>query len=233
MAQLQDHICDVRSRISQAARKAGRGPEDITLVAVTKTVEADVINEAIRLGIKNIGENRVQEIRRKYEAIDHRQGGKWHLIGHLQTNKVKYIIDKVDLIHSVDSYRLAEEINKQAERSHKTMDILVQVNVSGEESKFGISAEQCHPLLTAIAPLPHIKVRGLMTMAPYADNPEQARPYFKRLKDLAIDIKTKKVDNINMDYLSMGMTGDFEVAIEEGANIVRIGTALFGKRSQI
>lgn len=230
MLQLQENIQNIKERIARAAAKAGKSESDIQLVAVTKTVNADVINEAIRLGIQNIGENKVQEIMNKYDAIDRNSDVRWHLIGHLQTNKVKYIIDKVALIHSVDSYKLASEINKRAKKIGRIMDILIQVNVSEEESKFGIKVEECQPLIEEIAKLSNIKVKGLMTIAPYVENPENVRPIFRKLKKLSIDIMDKNIDNISMEYLSMGMTGDFEVAIEEGANIVRIGTAIFGKR---
>ncbi|MDK2810625.1 MAG: dependent protein [Petroclostridium sp.] len=230
MTQLKDNISNIRTRIAQAAERAGRNAEEITLVAVTKTVDAGIINEAIKLGINHIGENKVQEIIQKYDLIDRTQGVKWHLIGHLQTNKVKYIVDKVDLIHSIDSVKLAMEVNKRAEKINKIMEVLIQVNVAGEESKFGISVEQCDEFVKEISRLPNIRVKGLMTIAPYTQDPEEVRPYFRKLKDLSIDIKQKKYDNVDMEYLSMGMTGDFEVAIEEGANIVRVGTAIFGQR---
>lgn len=226
--ELTSNINDVRQRIEKAAVKSGRKPEDITLVAVTKTVDAEIINQALHLGIKDIGENKVQEIQNKYGLV--KQEVNWHLIGHLQTNKVKYIIDKVQLIHSVDSFKLAEEINHRAKAIGKMMDILIQVNVSEEESKYGIKTTECEELIKAISALTNIKVRGLMTIAPYVSNPEGVRIYFRQLKNLSIDIGQKNYDNITMDYLSMGMTGDFEVAIEEGANIVRIGTAIFGRR---
>lgn len=227
--QLKRNIQEIQNRIARAAERSGRTFEDISLVAVTKTVEPDIINQAIQLGIHHIGENKVQEIMKKYDMINS-SGLKWHLIGHLQTNKVKYIIDKVDMIHSVDSYKLAVEIDKRAKKINKIMDILIQVNISGEESKYGIQPDECHAVIQDICKLPNVKVRGLMTIAPYTDDAETVRPYFRDLKKLFIDIAEKNYDNVSMDYLSMGMTGDFEVAIEEGANIVRIGTAIFGPR---
>lgn len=230
MNHLKDNIININSRIAKAAQKAGKSADDITLVAVTKTIDEAIINKAISLGIKNIGENKVQELLSKYDIIDKKENVQWHLIGHLQRNKVKYIIDKVDLIHSVDSMRLAAEINKRAEKANKLMNVLIQVNVSREESKFGVGVEQCTELIEQISQLPHIRIKGLMTIAPYTQDPEEVRPYFRMLRNLSIDIKQKKYDNVDMEYLSMGMTGDFEVAIEEGANIVRIGTAIFGER---
>lgn len=227
---LKDNIESIQNRIAHAAQKAGRAPEEILLVAVTKTVDADTINQAVELGIKHLGENRVQEIQSKYPLVKSGSEIKWHLIGHLQTNKVKYIIDKVHMIHSVDSYKLAVEINNRAKKIDRIMDILVQVNISGEESKYGIRKDECYELMNNISKLSNLKVKGLMTIAPLVQDPEEARPYFRDLKKLSIDIMEKSYDNISMDYLSMGMTGDFEVAIEEGANIVRIGTAIFGHR---
>ncbi len=233
MTVLHNNIKNVKERISNAATRSGRNPEDITLIAVTKTMDIDIMNQAIGLGVRDIGENRVQEIQRKYDFVDSTQETKWHLIGHLQTNKVKYIIDKVNLIHSVDSYKLATEINNQATKHNKVMDILMQINVSGEESKFGFSIDEYYHTISDVAKLPNVKVRGLMTIAPYVADSEEVRPIFRELNNLFIDIKDKNIDNISMDYLSMGMSGDFEVAIEEGANIVRVGTAIFGKRNYV
>ncbi len=233
MTVLYSNIKNVKERIANAATRSGRKLEDITLIAVTKTMDVEIINQAIQFGVRDIGENRVQEIQKKYDYVNNKEEMKWHLIGHLQTNKVKYIIDKVHLIHSVDSFKLASEINNQAAKHNKVMDILIQINVSGEESKFGLSSDEYYPKLLDIAKLPNVKVRGLMTIAPYATDSEEVRPIFRELNDLFIDIKDKNIDNISMDYLSMGMSGDFEVAIEEGANIVRVGTAIFGKRNYV
>ena len=232
MSDLANNIQSIKKRIQDAAIRTGRTPKEVKLVAVTKTVEPDIIKEAIVHDILCVGENKVQEIERKYPSFDYDQYKHiaWHMIGNLQTNKVKYIIDKVSMIHSVDRYKLAAEINKQAQKINKVVDVLVQVNISGEQSKFGISPEKCEELVREISLLEHVKVRGLMTMAPFTKESEKARPVFQKLKHLSIDIIEKNIDNISMEYLSMGMTGDFEVAIEEGANIVRIGTGIFGKR---
>ncbi len=224
---IKENIAAVRARIAAAAQRAGRNPEDITLVAVSKTVEPQRIIEAIDGGITHLGENRVQELVKKYDAIPGRI--QWHLIGHLQTNKVKYIIDKVSLVHSVDSIELAKEIDRRANRRGTVVNILIQVNVAGEETKFGISPDQVEDMIEEIRSYPGIKVKGLMTIAPFAENPEEIRYVFRELNKKYIDIKRKNIDNIDMEYLSMGMSNDFEVAIEEGSNMVRIGTAIFGK----
>ena len=227
MSELKKRLEDVRERIKRAAESAGRNAEDITLVAVTKTHEPDVINEAIDLGVTDIGENKVQEIVRKYDAV---KPVRWHLIGHLQTNKVKYIIDKVVMIHSVDSIHLMDEIERQAEKHNLTMDILIQVNISGEESKFGISPDEIDTFLEHASCLKHVKIKGLMTILPKNDNPMNNRLHFVNINKLYLDISGKKYDNVSMECLSMGMSGDFEQAIPEGANMVRIGSAIFGKR---
>ncbi|HHV60414.1 MAG TPA: YggS family pyridoxal phosphate-dependent enzyme [Clostridiaceae bacterium] len=223
------NIKSVMDRVRTAAEKSGRTLDDITVIAVSKTVEVDRINKARELGILNFGENKVQELLNKFEAAA--PGLKWHMIGHLQTNKVKYIVDKVELIHSVDSIRLAREIDRQAGNNGKKVNVLVQVNVAGEETKFGISAREARQFISAISLLKNIKVRGLMTIAPYADNSDDIRWVFRELRKLFIDISMENIDNISMDYLSMGMSNDFEVAIEEGSNMVRIGTAIFGPRN--
>lgn len=226
---IKQNLDNIYSRIKSAAEKSGRKAEDIKLIAVTKTVEVERIRNVCEYGVPDFGENRVQELLEKYDKFD--ESIKWHLIGHLQTNKVKYIIDKVHMIHSVDSIDLAREIDNRAEKVGKKMDILLQVNVSGEESKFGIRPGQVEEYIHIISRLENISLRGLMTIAPFAENPQEIRPVFKNLYDIYIDIKNKKIDNVNMDYLSMGMSNDFEVAIEEGANLVRIGTGIFGKRN--
>ncbi len=225
---IKENLDNVLSRIKGAAEKSGRKAEDIKLIAVTKTVDIDRIKSVYNYGILDMGENRVQELLEKYDKLA--SECRWHLIGHLQTNKVKYIIDKVDMIHSVDSIQLANEINARAAKAGKKMNILLQVNVSGEESKFGISPEEVNEFIEIISGYGNISLRGLMTIAPYAENTEAIRDVFKKLYSKYIDIKQKKLDNVTMDYLSMGMSNDFEVAIEEGANIVRIGTDIFGKR---
>ena len=230
MSTLKERLDGIRERINKAAEKSGRSGKDITLVAVTKTYEADVINEAIELGVTDIGENKVQEILRKYDSV---KPVKWHLIGHLQSNKVKYIIDKVSMIHSVDSIHLMDEIERQAEKKNKTMDILIQVNISGEESKFGIKPEDVYEILEYASKLKNVKVRGLMTILPKDDNKMNLKLHFVNIKRLSLDISEKKYDNICMDYLSMGMSGDFEEAIMEGSDMVRIGSAIFGERKYV
>lgn len=204
-----------------AAEKSGRSGDEVLLIAVTKLHSPDEINEAIDCGITDIGENKVQEILDKYDKV---KPVRWHLIGHLQTNKVKYIIDKVDLIHSVDSFKLAQEIEKRAEKAEKTMDILIQVNSAEEESKFGISTDETESLISEIRETcPHINIKGLMCIAPFEENPEDARPFFKAVKEIF-----DRHDEFTV--LSMGMSNDFQVAIEEGATAIRVGTMIFGNR---
>lgn len=228
MEEIRQNIAQVEEKIAAAAKRAGRNPEDILLLAVSKTKPVELIREAVACGLHSLGENKVQEIMDKYEPMG--EGIHWHLIGHLQTNKVKYIVDKVDMIHSVESVKLVEEINKRAAAANVVMDVLVEVNIAQEESKFGVKVEDTEAFLREIAPLPHIHVRGLMTVAPFVENPEENRAYFRKMRELLVDINDKRIDNINMDTLSMGMTGDYEVAIEEGATIVRVGTGIFGER---
>jgi pyridoxal phosphate enzyme (YggS family) len=225
---IKQNLDDIYSRIKTAAEKSGRSAEDIKLIAVTKTVDVERIKNVGEYGVFDFGENRVQELLEKYDKFD--ESIKWHLIGHLQTNKVKYIIEKVHMIHSVDSIELAREINNRAANAGRKIDILVQINVSGEETKFGIKPEEAEDFINTVSQLGNVTIRGLMTIAPYAENTEEIRPVFKNLYNIYIDIKRKKIDNVYMDYLSMGMSNDFEIAIQEGANIVRIGTGIFGKR---
>ena len=222
---IQDNVKRVMEEMARAAATSGRKPEDITLVGVTKTVTAAQAKELIDAGVTNLGENRVQSLLDKYETLNDEPA--WHLIGHLQTNKVKYIADKVSMIHSVDSLKLAEEIDRRFQMAGRTANILVQVNVSGEESKFGIQPEDAFPLMESLSQLKNIQVCGLMTMAPKTDHPDDCRKFFYGLHKLSVDIRDKKYDNINMGQLSMGMSGDFREAILEGATIVRIGSALF------
>jgi len=195
-------------------------------VAVTKTATMGQIEEAINAGVKIIGENRVQDAKEKYQILT--AGIEWHLIGHLQTNKVKYAVEIFNCIHSVDSIKLAQEIDKRSKQFGKIMDVLVEVNVSGEESKYGIKPEEVKPFIKNISEFLRIKVRGLMTIAPIVKDKEEVRPYFRKLRELSKEIKSKNIENVKMDYLSMGMTKDFEIAIEEGANMVRIGRGIFG-----
>lgn len=222
-----ENIREVNRKIENAAKIAGRDRSEITLIGVSKTKPVSLIKEAVDCGIRVLGENRVQEIMEKF---DHIKGATWHLIGHLQKNKVKYIIDKVDLIHSVDSLELAKEIDKQAKKFNKVQKILIQVNISGEESKFGLPKEEVLPLLEEVKSLENVKVKGLMTMAPLGAGEDELHKIFGGLKKLSIDIKEKKVDNIDMEELSMGMSGDFEIAVAEGATMVRVGTGVFGHR---
>lgn len=225
---ISENINVIRQKIAKAAQKAGRNPEDVLLLAVSKTIDNERIRQAVDCGLNELGENKVQEIMDKFDTLE--RDVKWHMIGHLQTNKVKYIIDKVKLIHSVDSIKLAEEINKRAAKCGRVMDILVEINVADEDSKFGIACDMAEDIIRQMALMENIRVRGLMTVAPNVDDGEENRPVFKRLRQLFIDINGKKIDNVNMDILSMGMTGDYEVAIEEGATIVRVGTGIFGPR---
>ena len=225
---ISENIENIRKNIDTACKRSGRDPKNVLLLAVSKTVDVDRIKVAVDCGLNSLGENRVQEIMEKYEPMG--ENVKWHLIGHLQTNKVKYIIDKVELIHSVESIKLAEEINKQAKKHNLVMDVLVEVNMADEESKFGVKPEETESFIRELALMDNIRVRGLMTVAPNVENGEENRVYFRNMKQLLVDINAKNINNINMDILSMGMTGDYETAVEEGATIVRVGTGIFGKR---
>ena len=222
---IKDNVKRVMEEIARAAVSSGRNPEDITLVGVTKTVTYQQAKELMDAGVTNLGENRVQSLLEKYEHL--KDAPVWHLIGHLQTNKVKYIADKVSMIHSVDSLKLAEEIDRRFGKAGNVADILVQVNVSGEKSKFGIRPEDAFSFMESLSPLKNLRVCGLMTMAPKTDRPDDCRKFFYGLHKLSVDIRDKKYDNIYMSHLSMGMSGDFREAILEGATIVRIGSALF------
>lgn len=228
---IEGNLETVKRSIEKAAAVSGRKLEDIKLVAVTKTLLPEKIREAAALGVTCVGENRVQEMLDKYQSLNDLPL-EWHMIGHLQRNKVKYIIDKVALIHSVDTIELAEEINKRAGQAGKRADVLLQVNVSGEESKFGMDPGRVFDFLERAQGLENVHIRGLMTIAPYTDKPEETRPVFARLKAIFEEIKAAKPTGVDMDYLSMGMTGDYVIAIEEGANIVRIGTGIFGPRGR-
>lgn len=225
---LREQLKEVEGRIQAACTRAGRKREEVTLIAVSKTKPVEVLGEAYDLGIRVFGENKVQELTEKYDALP--RDIHWHMIGHLQTNKVKYIIDKAELIHSVDSLRLAEAIEKEAAKREVTARILVEVNVAEEESKFGIRVDEALPFIEKVAGYPHIHVCGLMTIAPFVENPEENRLIFKNLHKLSVDIAGKNIDNVNVNILSMGMTNDYEVAIEEGATMVRVGTGIFGAR---
>lgn len=220
---------EVEKRVEEACKRAGRKREEVTLIAVSKTKPVFMIEELLPLNVRDFGENKVQELTAKAEILP--SALHWHMIGHLQRNKVKYIVDKACIIHSVDSLRLAEEISKAAQKKQVTAKILIEVNVAEEESKFGVRTSELLPLIEAISLLPNIAIKGLMTIAPYVENPEENRWIFQKLKNLSIDIKGKNFDNVTMDVLSMGMTGDYEVAIEEGATHVRVGTGIFGERN--
>lgn len=225
---IRENINHINQLKEEAAQRSGRKGEDVLLVAVTKLHDVDEINEAIDCGITDIGENKVQEIMDKF---DHVKPVKWHLIGHLQTNKVKYIIDKVSMIHSVDSLRLAQEINKRAQQHGLTMDILIQVNSAEEESKFGIRTEETGQMIQDILDTcENIRIRGLMCIAPFEENPEDARVYFAEVKKLYDEYGKMEHPHLDFAYLSMGMSGDFPVAIEEGSNLIRVGTSIFGAR---
>ncbi|MGB9780854.1 YggS family pyridoxal phosphate-dependent enzyme [Caldanaerobacter sp.] len=222
-----ENVKRIKETIEEHAIKVGRDPREILIVAATKTFGVDAIKEAISCGITAIGENRVQELMEKYPYLEGQV--EFHFIGHLQTNKVKYIIDKVKLIHSLDREKLAEEIDKRAKQKGIIMDCLLEINIGGEDTKFGISPEEMHNLVKKLEKYDNIKIKGLMTIAPYLP-PEKVRPYFKKMKELFEELKEIKQNNVEAQYLSMGMSNDYWVAVEEGANIVRIGTAIFGQR---
>lgn len=225
---LEHNLREVEERITAACQRAGRKREEVTLIAVSKTKPISMLQEIYDLGIRDFGENKVQELSEKHDAMA--SDIRWHMIGHLQRNKVKQVIDKTVLIHSVDSLRLAEAIEAEAAKKDITVSILLEVNVAKEESKFGFSVEEVLPAIIDISKLPHIRVEGLMTIAPYVENPEENRMIFSTLRKLAVDITNKNLDNVNVSIISMGMTNDYEVAIEEGATMVRVGTGIFGER---
>ncbi len=226
---LRENLKQVEENIVKACERAGRERSEITLVAVSKTKPVSMLSEIYECGVRDFGENKVQEICEKRDLLP--SDIRWHMIGHLQRNKVKYIVNDTTLIHSVDSYRLAEEINVQAKKINRIIPILIEINIADESSKFGIAKEEALQLAEEISHLDGIQIRGLMTIAPYVENPEENRPYFKKIRELAVDIAKENIDNVSMDILSMGMTGDYAVAIEEGATIVRVGTGIFGSRN--
>lgn len=226
---LRTNLEQVQHNIKDACAKAGRDPKEVTLIAVSKTKPLSDIEELITYGVDVFGENKVQELVDKFENVS--TPVNWHLIGHLQTNKVKYIVDKATLIHSVDSLRLAKEISKQAASRNVISDILVQVNIANEDTKFGISKEDTLDLIKQISILDNVKIKGLMTIAPFVQNPEENRVHFSNLRQLSLDIVSKNIDNVDISILSMGMTNDYMIAIEEGATMVRVGTGIFGERN--
>lgn len=228
MSVIRENLEEIISQKESITIKAGREAGEVLLVAVTKTRSPEEINEAIAAGVTDIGENKVQEIMDKFEQVS---PVRWHMIGHLQTNKVKYIIDKVCMIHSVDSLRLAEEINRRAAQHNLIMDILVQVNAAGEESKFGVSADETEELIRNIlSSFPQVRIKGLMFIAPFEEDLEQVRDYFRQVKDLYDRFGALSHERLQFQYLSMGMSHDYEVAIQEGSNLIRVGTAIFGER---
>lgn len=222
---IKENLLEIKEKIAASCEKSGRKPEDVTILAVTKTIDAERINEAVSLGLHDLGENRVQELLSKYEDV--KGDVRWHIIGHLQSNKVKYIADKVCMIHSVESLSLAKEIERQCAKLDKIMDILVEVNVSGEQSKSGITPAEAEDFIREVSKFEHIRVKGLMTMAPFDAKDEELHQIFSNLYKISVDISSKKLDNVIMECLSMGMTGDYEIAVEENSTIVRIGTGLF------
>lgn len=226
---LKENLMHVEENIAKACEKAGRDRNDVTLIAVSKTKPVEMLQEAYDLGVRVFGENKVQELTEKYDALP--KDIKWHMIGHLQTNKVKYIVGKVEMIHSVDSLKLAETIEKESAKKNCITKILIEVNVAEEESKFGVHMEEVIPLVEKISKFKHIQLCGLMTIAPFVENSEENRTIFKNLHKLSVDIMEKNIDNRNASVLSMGMTNDYEVAIEEGATMVRVGTGIFGVRN--
>ena len=225
---LAENYHTVKENVRTACEKAGRNAEEVTLLAVSKTKPVDMLWDVYRAGARDFGENKVQELVDKIPQMP--SDIRWHMIGHLQRNKVKYIVDKVYLIHSVDSLRLAEEISREAVKKQVEVNILIEVNVAQEESKFGTTVEETAELIRSIAVLPGVHIKGLMTIAPFVENPEENRMYFQKLRQLAVDIGNKNIDNVSMSILSMGMTGDYMVAAQEGATIVRVGTGIFGER---
>ena len=224
-----ENIKQVEENIIKSCEKVGRDPKEVTLIAVSKTKPYTAIEEALPSGVLDYGDNKVQELTEKYEILP--KDIRWHMIGHLQRNKVKYLVGKVELIHSVDSLRLANQIETEFAKKNEIANILIEVNMANEESKFGITSETTEQLVREISKLEHIRIKGLMTIAPYTDNPETNRVYFRNMKKLSVDIEEKNIDNVSMNVLSMGMTGDYQVAIEEGATMVRVGTGIFGERN--
>ncbi len=226
---IKEQLEVVEQKIQAACRRAGRERSEVTLIAVSKTKPVDLLKEAYDAGAREFGENKVQELMDKIDVLP--EDINWHMIGHLQTNKVKYIVGRTCLIHSVDSMKLAQAIDKEAAKKNCIAKVLVEVNVAGEESKFGLKVDEVVPFIEKAALLPNIKVCGLMTIAPFVEDPEENRPVFADLQKLSVDIRKKNIDNVNVSILSMGMTNDYEVAIEEGATMIRVGTGIFGARN--
>lgn len=226
---LKDSLNEVKKNISEACKRAGRDPKDVTLIAVSKTKPVEMLSEVYNEGVRDFGENYVQELVDKIEIMP--KDIRWHMIGHLQRNKVKYLVGKVACIHSVDSIRLAEEINERSVKSGIVTEIMAEVNIAGEESKFGFKRDEVYDFAEKVSVMKGVKLTGLMTSAPYVADPEENRIYFREMKSLSVDINAKNIDNVNITGLSMGMTNDYVVAVEEGATHVRVGTAIFGARN--
>lgn len=226
---IKENINYVEQVIDKACKESKRDRSDVTLIAVSKTKPVEMLKEAYEIGCRDFGENKVQELIDKYEVMP--KDIRWHMIGHLQRNKVKYIVDKVYLIHSVDSLRLAEEISKEAVKKNVNVSVLIEVNAAGEETKFGTTTEEAKQLVRDVSKLPNVYIKGLMTIAPMVDEAEENRQFFKQLKKLSVDIAAENIDNVSMEVLSMGMTGDYSVAVSEGATLVRVGTGIFGERN--
>lgn len=225
---IRENLLEVEEKIRLACERSERTPDEVTLIAVSKTKPMEMIEEAIACGKREFGENKAQEMKEKCDSLP--EDIKWHFIGHLQTNKVKYVVGRAYLIHSVDSYHLAEAIEAESAKKDVISHILIEVNVAQEESKFGLKTDETLSLVEKVAKLPHIRIDGLMTIAPFVENAQNNRSVFRELRKLSVDIKEKNIDNVSMNVLSMGMTNDYEVAIEEGATYVRVGTAIFGER---
>ena len=228
---VKENLTEVKERIRSACAASGRKEEEVTLIAVSKTKPVELLREAYDAGVRDFGENKVQEILEKVPQLP--SDIRWHMIGHLQKNKVRQVIEHVVMIHSVDSVALAEQIEKEAAKRNLEMDILLEVNVAGEESKFGFAPEETEEAAREISNFSHVHIQGLMTIAPFVENSEENRSVFQKLYQLHVDIKSKNIDNVNMAVLSMGMTGDYEVAIEEGADMIRVGTGIFGVRTKM
>ena len=225
---IKEHLTELKERIEQACIRSGRNPGEVTLIAVSKTKPVPMLEEAYAAGARDFGENKVQEIAAKKPELP--EDIRWHMIGHLQRNKVGQVLGKAVLIHSVDSLRLARQIETDAAKAGLDVDILLEVNVAREESKYGFMLEEVEDAIMTIKDFPHVHIKGLMTIAPFVENPEENRGIFKKLFEFAVDIDKKNIDNVTMGVLSMGMTGDYEVAVEEGATMVRVGTGIFGVR---
>ena len=225
---LKENLENVKKLVEEACLRTGRNTSDVTIVAVSKTKPEEDIMELYRAGQRDFGENYIQELRKKHDDLP--KDIRWHMIGHLQRNKVKYIAEYIHLIHSVDSYALAETINREAAKHNRVIPVLIEVNVGGEESKFGVSPEEAADLVSDISRLPNVHIEGLMTSAPFYEDPEEDRECFAKLRDLSVDIESKRIDNVKVNALSMGMSNDYIVAVEEGSTMVRVGTSIFGAR---